>query len=325
MAKEKLTAEQVKEFKVEESEAEDAWDYRSLAEDIGEAGDMNWAMQLFKKAEELSKESMDYYMLVEAVAYKDFEARNDENIDKDWMRKLLKNAEELAGEEDDLKRILECVEDIIKDKEWELSIKKKISDFEKQIVLDDDVSESNIVFEPGTGPFKIFYERYSAYTNRNEIRKAKIETVESESVETLLQAIENQKFLIMREDDVIDFSLSENLEDTGFDIIYIKDANGSIIYPNDDVIPKPRSEKNSTVVANFQLRHTKNLNDLKYELWDKLQLVERIFFAPVTQVEFLAGWDIDSFETKGTNAIASFMCGKSSLDNIENLIAEKIK
>ena len=41
-----LTKAQIKEFKAAEKEAEDSYDYRSVADDIAEAGDKKWAMRI---------------------------------------------------------------------------------------------------------------------------------------------------------------------------------------------------------------------------------------------------------------------------------------
>ena len=316
----KSTKEQIEEFKERESKAEDYYDFSRLADDIGETGDKDWAWKLFEKAEGLAEDSMDYYLIVESLN------RLYGNSDKDRLRNLLEKAEKLADGEFDLKRILTSVKTIIKDENWALVISEKIEKPEKKSTLDEDMSESEKDLELGLGPFTIFYERHSSYTSRDEMRRAKIELVESKSVDALLEIIENdQNFLTMREDDVIDFSHSDNIQETGFNIIYIRDVNGNIIYPNDDVIPASRSKKSNTIAVNYQFGYPKDLYELKQKLLDQLRLLERVFFAPVTQVEFLAGWDTNDFDSKDTNAIASFLCERSNLDNFENLINDNIK
>jgi hypothetical protein len=46
-----LTKEQIKDFKTAEKEAEDRDEYRSLADDIAEAGDKEWARKVYIKVE----------------------------------------------------------------------------------------------------------------------------------------------------------------------------------------------------------------------------------------------------------------------------------
>ena len=46
-----LTKEQIKEFKAEEKEAEEAYNLIDVANNIAEAGDKDWAKKIYKKAE----------------------------------------------------------------------------------------------------------------------------------------------------------------------------------------------------------------------------------------------------------------------------------
>ena len=55
-----LTKAQIKEFKAAEKEAEDSYDYRSVADDIAEAGDKDWAKKLYKKAEEKAENYSEF-------------------------------------------------------------------------------------------------------------------------------------------------------------------------------------------------------------------------------------------------------------------------
>ena len=80
-----LTKEQIKEFTEQEKEADDSWHYKSLAGDVAEAGDKDWARKLYKKAEDLAKDSSDYRDLAKSIV--------DENYlgDKEWAREILEN------------------------------------------------------------------------------------------------------------------------------------------------------------------------------------------------------------------------------------------
>ena len=45
-----LTKEQIKEFKEEEKDAEDCFDFYNLAENLVKAGDKDWAKKVYKKS-----------------------------------------------------------------------------------------------------------------------------------------------------------------------------------------------------------------------------------------------------------------------------------
>ena len=94
--------------------------------------------------------------------------------------------------------------------------------------------------------YKILYERYATYSDGSESRRASIENIESGSLEELLDNIHNnQKYLNMRENDIIDYSKSEDLEETGLNIIFIKDDTGKNVYSRDNTSD---ITKNSTII-----------------------------------------------------------------------------
>ena len=126
----KLTPEQIEEFKVEESEASDSWDFRVLAFRVSEVkhpdyyvGNKNWAKRLLKKAEEIAIDFDDFSSLGRVISTGDILGDwVTSNIDlanleqnssfydgivvskkhKDWGRKLFKKAEELASTSEEL-------------------------------------------------------------------------------------------------------------------------------------------------------------------------------------------------------------------------------
>ena len=117
----KLTKEQIEEFKQEEKESDDSSGYMYLAEEVAEAGDKEWALKLYKKAEELAEDKDDYQSLAESVV-------DDDNVgDKEWALKLYKKAEELAEDKDDYQSLAESVvgDDSLGDKEWARELYKK--------------------------------------------------------------------------------------------------------------------------------------------------------------------------------------------------------
>ena len=136
-----LTKEQIKEFTEQEKEADDSWHYKSLAGDVAEAGDKDWARKLYKKAEDLAEDlaedSSDYRDLAKSIV--------DENYlgDKDWARKLYKKAEDLAEDFEDYKYLANSIadEDYLGDKEWARKLYKKAED------LAEDLSDYLVLAE----------------------------------------------------------------------------------------------------------------------------------------------------------------------------------
>ena len=114
----KLTKEQIEEFKQEEKESDDSSGYMYLAEEVAEAGDKEWALKLYKKAEELAENKDDYESLAESVVDDDYLG------DKKWARDLYKKAEELAEEMDDYEDLADSIEDYLGDEEWAEEIRK---------------------------------------------------------------------------------------------------------------------------------------------------------------------------------------------------------
>ena len=119
-----LTDEQIKEFKEQEKEAEDSYDYYIIAGEIAEAGDKDWARKLYQKAEDLAEDSSDYNYIADSVA-------DEDNLgDKDWARKLYKKAEDLAEDLSDYSGLADSVadEDYLGDEDWARKLYKKAED-----------------------------------------------------------------------------------------------------------------------------------------------------------------------------------------------------
>ena len=83
-----LTKEEIKEYKSEEKEAEDCTDFSIIADQLSDAGDKEWAKNLYKKAEEKADGFYDFRNLADSI----FEKLGDE----EWSRTLYKKAEEKA-------------------------------------------------------------------------------------------------------------------------------------------------------------------------------------------------------------------------------------
>ena len=134
----KLTKEQIEEFKQEEKESDDSSGYMYLAEEVAEAGDKEWALKLYKKAEELAENKDDYESLAESVV-------DDDNVgDKEWALKLYKKAEELAEEMDDYQSLAESVvdDDYLGDKKWARDLYKKAEELAEEMDDYEDLADS---------------------------------------------------------------------------------------------------------------------------------------------------------------------------------------
>ena len=115
----KLTKEKIKELKDRESEIDNAWDYENLASELVELGDKEWAIKLFKKAEEVSENSSEFLSLANCIS------NNEWGIgDRDWARRLYKEIIDKEEELDVIQNISAGVgnEDYFNDKKWAIEI-----------------------------------------------------------------------------------------------------------------------------------------------------------------------------------------------------------
>ncbi len=122
----KLSDEQIKKFKEQETKANNFILCRKLAVDLIEAGDKEWAYHLFKKAEKFAKNFSNYCILGRNVG--DYKYLGD----KEWARKLFKKAENHAKNSSNFIRLAESVmkDRYLGDKEWALmltSITRKLA------------------------------------------------------------------------------------------------------------------------------------------------------------------------------------------------------
>lgn len=119
-----LSDEQIKEFKDQENDAEDAYDYLYLADEVGEAGDLKWAQKLLNTSFERCQDSSDYVEVSE-VALK-------LNLSDDFIINSYKKSEELASDFDEYFKIAESIlpqeiydEKRLGDKKWGRQLAKK--------------------------------------------------------------------------------------------------------------------------------------------------------------------------------------------------------
>jgi len=88
MSETKLSKGQIAKFKKAEIRAYCTNKCRLLADSVAKAGDKDWALKIYKKAEKLAEDPSDYCELAVSVA-------REYNLgDKDWARKLFEKVEE---------------------------------------------------------------------------------------------------------------------------------------------------------------------------------------------------------------------------------------
>ena len=151
-----LSDEQIKEFKEREKEAEYMGDYLYLAEEVGEAGDLQWAKKLlelsfqkteylsdyisvaecvlkydlgndfaiscYKKAEDMATDFDDFNSLAKSVMPdEDYDAKR--LGDKEWGLRLVKQAESL--EDKDYSLLVSTIEEYLEDKDWCVKLLKE--------------------------------------------------------------------------------------------------------------------------------------------------------------------------------------------------------
>jgi hypothetical protein len=178
-----LDQEQINEFKGSYDEAEDTWDYRSLAEEIAQAGDKKWAKYIYVKAESLAEDVDDMKSIAESVA--DEDGLNDKELsreyfqkavawaesseefydlavslsdfDKEWSKELATNALNLPGL-NEYGAFTECVR-IILDKDWLEALDKE--EFLPELVKDQSYKGVSFEFEVVTDIVTEINETYS--------------------------------------------------------------------------------------------------------------------------------------------------------------------
>lgn len=179
--------------------------------------------------------------------------------------------------------------------------------------------------------FTVLYERYSTYSTGDEIRKASIENIESKSLNDLLDNINsNQKFLSMREDDVIDFSKidKDKLEETGFNLVSITDDSNQNIYHRDVM---SNSAKESTIIINTYIGSElydgdeATIDDIKKILKNQVTLMQNIFTSNVNKIELLIGDYVCVFDENRGYIEDSFTFEVSDIENIETIINKNTK
>jgi tRNA (guanine-N7-)-methyltransferase len=122
-------------FKTAEANANDACDLKQVADQLAEAGDGQWAKNVYQKAEAKAEDSLDLNWLAYSVAL----ALND----KDWAKNIYRKAEEYAESSLDLNWLAYSVFEALGDKEWtkQLFEKAESENIREMCDLAESVSE----------------------------------------------------------------------------------------------------------------------------------------------------------------------------------------
>ena len=129
-----MTKEQIKEFKATEKEAEDSDGYRSLADELAESGDKEWAKKIYGKAEEKGENCYEFIYLADSIY---------ENLgDKNWSEKVYKKAEEKAEDYGDFRYLADSIYETLGDKELAKKNYKKAEEMAADSSDYESLSES---------------------------------------------------------------------------------------------------------------------------------------------------------------------------------------
>jgi hypothetical protein len=133
-----MSDEEKEDFKDQEKNAEDFYDYFSLADDISQGGDKQWAKDLYKKAQKLAEDCSEFSELASSIANKDYLG------DKIWAKELFEIAKKSANDSSDLRQIADYVadNDYLGDKDWARAIYKNAEDIAENFNDYENLSKS---------------------------------------------------------------------------------------------------------------------------------------------------------------------------------------
>lgn len=117
-----------------EASANDACDLKQVADQLAEAGDGQWAKNVYQKAEAKAEDSLDLNWLAYSIAL----VLND----KDWAKKIYRKAEEHAESSLDLNWLAYSIFEALGDKEWTKQLFEKAESFPENIRELCDLAES---------------------------------------------------------------------------------------------------------------------------------------------------------------------------------------
>ena len=187
-AKPALTDKQIAEFK--KREKEDVYldimfivdDGISLAEDIYEAGDEDWARKIYSDAEKDEDLTVDDCCSLAASICNTIE-------DKNWARKLYVRAEGISEDQYDYVEVVDGVLDYLNDKKWGKTLCEKL----EQIADDLDAEDSVDIFGAlGNAACAYFDDKDWA----RDLYKKAVELVEdNDDYEDLADSIEDEDYL----------------------------------------------------------------------------------------------------------------------------------
>ncbi len=141
----------IRKFKNAEAKAKDACDLKMVADDLADAGDKEWARQVYQKAEDRAEDCLDFNWLACSLCeklgdrewarevYKKAEAKTKDSLDfnwlayslcenlrdKEWAEKLYQQSEAGADNIRELCDLADSVQDQLHDEEWARKIYRK--------------------------------------------------------------------------------------------------------------------------------------------------------------------------------------------------------
>ena len=121
-------------FQSDEANAEDACDLKVVADSIAKAGDKKWAKKVYKKAEEKSRDSLDFNWL----AYSIFETLGDTN----WARSIYTKAADKSESSLELNWLAYSIFETLHDKEWAKNLYEKAANMQGNIRELCDLADS---------------------------------------------------------------------------------------------------------------------------------------------------------------------------------------
>ena len=117
----KLTEEQVKDFKEEINDAEECWEYISIAESLAEEGDPQWAKEIYQLAEKHVNDPSEYIEIAQSIMDEDY--LDDKKLGRAYCEKALKYIKSIQDYNDLIRMIFD--KDYLEDKKWGLELLEK--------------------------------------------------------------------------------------------------------------------------------------------------------------------------------------------------------
>ncbi len=139
----------IKKFKMAEANAKDACDLKLVADELVQAGDLQWARNVYQKSEVQAEDSLDLNWLAYSIA--------ELLRDKEWARKIYMKAEDLADSGLDFNWLAYSIFETLGDKGWVNNLFQKAEKQPKFVRELCDLAESvSEILEDKDWQFKVY-------------------------------------------------------------------------------------------------------------------------------------------------------------------------